>query len=564
MKKKPLSIALAAVLGTGVLIPVSFAEGNPGPGASIEQREGKAGYQQAHPVFSWDNPGPISPVLHKGSVHGAGMVQEPLDEIDGHMNRMIVDRVMPGAVAFVARRGHIVKHEAYGHAYKYEDDQLTESSNPIKMEEDTIFDLASISKIFTTTAAMILYDQGRFELDDKVSEHIPEFAANGKEDVTIRQLLTHTSGFTAWIPLYTKGSSREERIDLVLQQPLSNEPGSKYTYSDLNMITLGVLVERLSGQRQDDFVKDHITGPLKMNDTFYNPPASLKNRIAATEYQPWTNRGIVWGEVHDENAWSLDGVAGHAGVFSTAQDLAKLAHMYLNDGRYGSVQILKPETVNKIIENQIPQFPGNDHGLGWELAQGWFMDALSEGSSLGHTGYTGTSIVVNRNNGTIAILLTNRVHPSRNTVSTNVARRQLARQVADAIPVEIPDGAAWFSGYGDKLQRTLTSEVTLDKPAKLSFQTWHRIEAQADYGYVEISEDGENWEKASVLTGSSIDWNTAEAEVPAGTKYIRFHYKTDSYTNGRGWYVDNIKLATFDGEQIETEFSGEGWEQRNY
>jgi serine-type D-Ala-D-Ala carboxypeptidase len=564
MKKKPLSIALAAVLGTGVLVPVSFAEGYPGPGSSIEQGDTKSGIQKAHPVFSWDKPGPLSPVLHKGSVRGAGMVQQPLDEIDGHMERMIEDRVMPGAVAFVARRGHIVKHEAYGHAYKYVDDQLTLASNPIEMQEDTIFDLASISKIFTTTAAMILYDQGLFELDDKVSKHIPEFAENGKEDVTIRQLLTHTSGFTAWVPLYTKGNSREDRIDLVLKHPLSNEPGSTYTYSDLNMITLGVLIERLSGQRQDEFVRQHITEPLKMKDTMYNPPASLKDRIAATEYQPWTNRGVVWGGVHDENAWSLDGVAGHAGVFSTAEDLAKLAHMYLNDGRYGSVQILKPETVNRIVENQIPQFPGDDHGLGWELAQGWFMDALSEGSSLGHTGYTGTSIVVNRNNGTIAILLTNRVHPSRSTVSTNVARKQLARQVADAIPVEIKDGSAWFSGYGDKLQRTLTAEVDLDQPAKLSFQTWHRIEAEYDNGYLEISEDGEVWNETAVFTGSSVDWNQFEADIPETTKFIRFRYKTDSSTNGRGWYLDNIKLVTADGEQTAADFSGEGWTQRNY
>ncbi|HAQ07988.1 MAG TPA: serine hydrolase, partial [Bacillus bacterium] len=250
--------------------------------------------------------------------------------------------------------------------------------------------------------------------------------------------------------------------------------------------------------------------------------------------------------------------------FSTAEDLAKLAHMYLNDGRYGSVQILRPETVQMLVENQIPQFPGNEHGLGWELAQDWFMDALSEGSTIGHTGYTGTSIVVNRNNDTIAILLTNRVHPSRSTVSTNVARRQLARQVADAIPVDIPDGTAWFSGYGDRLERTMTTEVNLSQPARLSFDTWHRIESEADYGYLEISEDGESWQQAAIVTGSSIDWGTVEAEIPKTTKFIRFLYKTDSYTNGRGWYVDNIKLVKSDGILVNTDFSGEGWEQRSY
>src|SRR5690606_41617846 len=164
------------------------------------------------------------------------------------------------------------------------------------------------------------------------------------------------------------------------------------------MITLGALIERLSGQGLDEYVFENITKPLKMTDTMYNPPESLKHRIAATEYQPWTNRGVVWGEVHDENAWSLDGVAGHAGVFSTAHDLGKLAHMFINEGRYGGKRILQPETIQLLVENQIPEFPGNDHGLGWELSQGWYMDALSESSTLGHTGYTGTSIVVNLNN----------------------------------------------------------------------------------------------------------------------------------------------------------------------
>ncbi|MBO1913122.1 serine hydrolase, partial [Microvirga sp. 3-52] len=136
----------------------------------------------------------------------------------------------------------------------------------------------------------------------------------------------------------------------------------------------GEIIERISGKRLDEYVKENITKPLNMKDTMYNPSEKLKKRIAATEYQPEINRGLVWGEVHDENAWSLDGVAGHAGVFSTANDLAKLAHMYVNDGRYGSKQLLKPETVQLLVENQIPEFPGNEHGLGWELSQIWYMD----------------------------------------------------------------------------------------------------------------------------------------------------------------------------------------------
>ncbi|EFV77046.1 beta-lactamase [Bacillus sp. 2_A_57_CT2] len=511
MKHKTKLIALSAALSTSLFIPAAYpasAQSAEGVKPTMERKDHKEVIYKSHPIFSWDRPGPISPILHPGSAAGAGMVQQPLNEIDPLMESMISEGIMPGAVTFVARRGHIVKQDAYGYSYRYTDDKFTEAQNPIEMTEDTIFDLASISKIFTTTAAMILYDDGRFQLDDPVAKYIPEFAENGKENVTIRQLMTHTSGFTAWIPLYSQGSSRDDRMQIVFKHPLANEPGEAYTYSDLNMITLGAIIERLSGQSLDEFVKKRITKPLGMKDTMYNPPESLKHRIAATEYQPAIGRGLVWGEVHDENAWSLNGVAGHAGVFSTASDLAKLAHMYVNDGRYGGKRILKEETVKMLIQNQIPQFPGNDHGLGWELGQGWFMDALSEGTSLGHTGYTGTSIVINRNNGTIAILLTNRVHPSRNTVTTNIARRAFARQVADSIPVAIPGkGDAWFSGYGDKIQHNLTAKVDLNEEAVLSFDTWYRTETNADMAFVEVSEDGVNWTHAAQpLTGSSIDW----------------------------------------------------------
>ena len=169
--------------------------------------------------------------------------------------------------------------------------------------------------------------------------------------------------------------------------------------------------------------------------------------------------------------------------------------MYVNDGRYGGKQLLQPETVQLLVENQIPEFPGNDHGLGWELSQIWYMDGLSEASTLGHTGYTGTSIVINKNNDTIAILLTNRVHPTRATVSTNPARRQFAQQVADAIPVSMPNKkeGAWFSGYGGLLDRTLTAEVNLETDATLSFDTWYRTEQGYDFGVVEVSSDGVNW-----------------------------------------------------------------------
>ncbi|WP_270180197.1 serine hydrolase [Alkalihalobacillus sp. CinArs1] len=560
MRKKTMSIVLSTVLGTSLLLPGIEADAK---GPTIETK-GKHNQHQSsekgHPVFSWGEPGPTSAVLHKGSVRGAGMRIEPLDEIDDVLETAIEEQVMPGAVAFVARRGHIVKEEAYGYQARYTDDSFTEMDDPLKMEKDTIFDLASISKIFTTTAAMTLYEKGMFELDDPVAEYIPEFAANGKENVTIEQLMTHTSGFKPWVPLYTIDGNREERMQYVLEYPLRSEPGTEYTYSDLNMITLGALIEKLSGMRLDEYVQKTITEPLRMNDTFYNPDPQLKNRIAATEYQPWTNRGLVWGEVHDENAWSLDGVAGHAGVFSTATDLAKFAHMFLMDGRYGGERILKPETVALLTENRIPQFPGDDHGLGFELQQGWFMDALTESTTLGHTGYTGTSLVISPSNQTIAILLTNRVHPTRDTVSTSPTRRAFARQVADAIPVDMPKKAdPWFAGYGDKAVKHLTANIDVNKNSTLSFHTWYQLEANYDVGKIEVSNDGANWTALTELTGNSDQWEKKQLMVPEGTNYIRFSYDTDSSVNKRGWYVDEVEL---NGERLH--LTSDEWMKRSY
>lgn len=518
--------------------------------------------KKPHPVFTWNSIViPVSSVLHPSSARGAGMVEAPLQQIDQIINQAISQKLMPGAVTFVARAGKIVKHDAYGYSAQYTDNTFTEMKNSIPMENDTIFDLASISKIFTATAVMILFEEGLFNLDDPVANYIPEFAVNGKKNVTIRQLLTHTSGFTAWIPLYSKGNSREDRLKLVLNQPLKNAPGTTYEYSDLNMITLGMLVELWSGQRQDEFVRENITEPLGMKDTMYNPPASFKNRIAATEYQSTPNRGLVWGEVHDENAWSLDGVAGHAGVFSTANDLAKLAHIFINEGKYGSNKILKPETVQLLLENQNVAFPGNDHGLGWELGQGWYMDALSEGTySFGHTGYTGTSIVVSPHNKTVAILLTNRVHPSRNMGSLNQTRRLFARNVADSIPVSIPGKSdAWFAGYGDKLNRVMETDLHLSKDTKLTFSTWHMIENVWDIGSVEIFKDG-SWHQLALLTGTSNGWEKKELTIPSDATKLRFVYRTDGSTNSRGWYIQNPKLDS--GTTLS--FTNNEWELRDY
>jgi CubicO group peptidase (beta-lactamase class C family) len=528
---------------------------------SSETVKAKEGYYSR---FAWDHPGKSSSVLHKGTAREAGMVGDPLKGIDPIMKNAIDQKVMPGAVTLIARKGIIVQNQAYGYAYKYTDDQFTEAENPVLMKKDTIFDIASISKLFTTVAVMQLYEKGLFELDDPVAKYLPEFAENGKQAVTIRQLLTHTSGFEPDIPLYQMPGTREERIEMVLKHGLAHPPGTNYTYSDLNMITLGALVERLTGQREDVYVKQHITDPLNMKDTMYNPGASLKPRIAATEYQPWTGRGLVWGQVHDENAWALDGVAGHAGVFSTAHDLAILGQTFLNGGEYGHSRILKAATVKLMEQNMNQAFPGDDHGLGFELNQGWYMDSLSEEGTLGHTGYTGTSLVISPQNQTIVILLTNRVHPTRNTVSTNQTRRLVARQAGDAIPVDIRgNSSAWFAGYGDNKKAELEAKVDIDNPSVLTFNTWYRIEKDADFGRVEVSEDGTVWSRLGPdLTGASNQWERLSYSLPVGTKYIRFEYETDGSVNGRGWYVLNPAVLS-KGKIHPLQCTTSDWELRN-
>ncbi|MFC7392873.1 serine hydrolase [Scopulibacillus cellulosilyticus] len=544
------------------------AKGAPPPQPTIEQtpKTSIAIPSKNDSAKSWDHPGPSSPVLHPGSPRAAGMRQEPLRMMDDKIKQAINEKVMPGAVVLIARRGTIVKEQAYGYAAEYKDDKFTPMKDPVKMTKNTIFDLASISKLFTTIAAMQLYEQGKFKLDDPVAKYIPEFAKNGKENVTIRQLMTHTSGFRPdpETPLYNIKGSREDRLRYVLEHPLENPPGTAYTYSDLNMMTLDVLIERLSGERLDQYVKEHITGPLNMKDTMYNPPASLKPRIAATEYQPWTGRGLVWGQVHDENAWALDGVSGHAGVFSTANDLATFSQMLLNGGRYKGKQILKLSTVHLMETNQLPQFPDDSHGLGWELQQGWYMDALTEPTTMGHTGYTGTSIVVSPNNKTIAILLTNRVHPTRNTVSTNGIRRTVARLTADAIPVAIPKGgSAWFSGYGDNLDRSMQATLPKGQKKTLTFRTWYLTENEHDYGVVEWSSDGKEWSTAGAkMTGSNQDWNKVSIELPANANYVRFNYHTDDSVNGRGWYVLDPKVSDMHGKTHELHFDKTDWQKR--
>ena len=221
-----------------------------------------------------------------------------------------------GEVSLLARNGTVVSRQAAGYALRYADASGPElpPQQQERMQNDTIFDIASLTKLFTSIAVLQLADDGRVHLNAPVADYVPEFAASGKQNITVEQLLTHTSGLQAKIELWRLPPPA--RMPAVLGATPQNPPGTAYRYSDLNMITLGVLVERVSGRRLDQVVHDRITAPLGMSDTGYNPTAV--DRTAATEYLTAPPRGMVRGEVHDENAWSLGGVAGHAGVFATA------------------------------------------------------------------------------------------------------------------------------------------------------------------------------------------------------------------------------------------------------
>jgi hypothetical protein len=239
--------------------------------------------------------------------------------------------------------------------------------------------------------------------------------------------------------------------------------------------------------------------------------------------------------------------------------------MILQKGKYGSTQILEPETVRLLTENQLPQFPSNSHGLGWELNQGWYMDSLANEETLGHTGYTGTSMVVSPKNQMIVLTLTNRVHPSRATVSMNPIRREVARLAGDSISVSMGQkDKAWFAGYGDKLAKNLTFKLE-EGQNTLHFQNWLSIETGSDKGLVQVSEDGETWtDLPEVYTGKDEKWSHEKVDLPDGTQFVRFLYQTDGSVNGRGWYVDDVYATDSDGNKEKLEVTESQWEQRSW
>lgn len=525
-------------------------------------------------------------VLRSGSPEDAGLLPEYIDEImpdlAAYLGTTPENPNFPmygGAVALAAKDGVIVEDEAVGYALRYASADGTElpADEQIPMTEDTIFDLASVTKLFTVVVVLQMVDQGAIDLEAPVAQYIPEFAQNGKDEVTIRQLLTHTSGLRAWVPLYSAYDTPEERIAAVYAQDLVNPPGTRYTYSDLGLIALGKVAERITGQTLDILIAERITEPLGMTDTMFNPPESLHHRVAATEDMPWTGRGIVHGEVHDENAWSLGGVAGHAGLFSTAHDLAIFGQMLLNGGEYGKHKILSEEIMREAITNQnvgIPPDISSRRGLGFELNQPFYMASLDSPVTFGHTGFTGTSLVIDPLSDTVVVLLTNRVHPDRNWGSNNASRQSITRNVGRAIPVQPAVGpTAWFSERPNSTTHSLTAPLSrpADEGARLGFRLWYDTEEGRDVGRLEASVDGGatwslvplnlkvdgyRWSTDGSFSGfEGRQWLSVEASLPADTTHLRWSYEGQRSTpsRGRGVYVDGVRAV----DEVGMLFNGE-------
>jgi uncharacterized protein YbbC (DUF1343 family)/CubicO group peptidase (beta-lactamase class C family) len=342
----------------------------------------------------------------------------------GLMNSAIEEGInqhkLPGAVVLVGRKGKVVWRKAYGAR------AVEPKAEP--MSTDTIFDLASLTKVVATaTSVMILVERGKIRLADPLSVYIPELKGEGREKITMEQLLTHRSGYAPDFDLREQWTGYDEAIKRLIKEPLRTPPGTRFVYSDINYIALGEVVHRVSGMPLDQFAQKNIFVPLGMRETGFNPPASLTTRIAPTEKRRSQlsylgdsagNAGAdadVWlrGQVHDPTSYRMKGVAGHAGLFSTANDLAIYCQMILSGGEYHGVRVLSPASVAEMTRPRLVNSSGGTRGLGWDINTSYSTNRgeLFPLGSFGHTGFTGTSIWIDPASEMFVVFLSNRVHP---------------------------------------------------------------------------------------------------------------------------------------------------------
>ncbi|MEW4529287.1 serine hydrolase [Maioricimonas sp. JC845] len=365
------------------------------------------------------------PPLETAAPGEVGMSGERLSRIDALVEEGLADGEMAGCVVLVGHQGRIVYHKAFG--------ERQSEPEAVPMTKDTVFDLASLTKpVATATCVMHLVEQGAVKLDEPVATYIPEFAAEGKEKITVFELLTHQGGM---IP---DNSIRDYEGDpaTAMEKTLATKPiagrGERFIYSDVGFITLGELVKRVSGKSVHEYSQEHFFGPLGMSETGYLPAEELRQRAAVTE-----KRDGEWmrGEVHDPRAYRLGGVAGHAGLFSTAEDLAVYAQMMINGGEYAGVRVLDPETVETMTT--AVKVPRGWRALGWDANSPYSSNRgdLMSDRAFGHGGFTGTAMWIDPPQELFVIFLSNRLHPDgKGSVNTLAGRIGTVAAAAICVP----------------------------------------------------------------------------------------------------------------------------------
>jgi uncharacterized protein YbbC (DUF1343 family) len=408
---------------------------------------------------------------------GAARAADPAADfkrIDDVMRPALERGELPGAVVLIVHDDAVVFRKAYGLRNKQP------AGTP--MTEDTLFDLASLTKpLATATSVMLLVERGKLSLSDRVAQHLPAFGQNGKDKITVEQLLLHVGGLEADDPLSDYQDGRDKALERVYQLKPVAEPGSRFLYSDLGYIVLGELVGHVAGEPLDEFAPKNIYGPLSMSDTGFRPSDKLKERAAPTE-----RRGDHWmqGEVHDPRAFALGGAAGHAGLFSTADDLAIYARMLLHGGQWGGHRILSAATVRTMTTPR--QVPGGLRAPGWDVDTSYSRnrgDLFPAGRGFGHTGFTGTSLWIDPDSKTAVIFLSNRVHPDgkgnvtrlRGQVATIAAAtlQYSSSGVLTGIDVLVRDKFAPLKGRRVGL---VTNHTGLDRDGRSTIDLLHKAE----------------------------------------------------------------------------------------
>lgn len=473
-----------------------------------------------------------------------GQNPEALVKLKSLLHDGVKNGAYPGFVFVASKDGEVICREQGG--------LLSNETPKVKVTPASRYDLASLTKaVATTSAVMCLYEDGKLQLDDRISAFLPDFGQKGKNKLTIRQLLTHSSGLPAWAPLYKKNATEfntpEEMIEKLMAIELAYEPGTKTVYSCLGFMVLQQAVEKIAGKRLDQLLQERVFGPLSMKNTGFNPAkhGTVEN-VAPTENCPVRHK-LLQGEVHDENAWFLGGISGNAGLFSTAEDLGIFAQMMLNEGIYGGQRIFAAETIQAFSQAQVIDGEVSSRALGWEKptksnSAGQFFSS----SAFGHTGFTGTALWIDPENGLFGIFLTNRVHPTRDNHKIYAFRSEVFNQLQLAVRPKIVVGAARTDQYLPKLKGKRVGLV-VNQTAQVNGE--HLIDLMLKNG-VEVTTlfCPEHGIRGKALAGEQVD---SSVDAKSGLPIISLYGKSRKPSAED---LKNVDVLVFDIQDVGVRF----------